>query len=223
MQSLATIEADEEMSDHLQAVHDALDHLVSVLLQATSSPDTDLHTAQLFGIRLFNVGAASVKVGLCGYYQQAWHLLRDSLEVVDLIDLFRADRTLIAVWRTADDRTLYKRFRPAEVRKALDGFPEYAGQKQGRERIYSLLSKQAVHATYAGFRLVELQGGFRPGPAFDAQRLRALLQDLGRYLAHAALALSDLMGAEGLSTELLRAKMGYLGVLRAYSDKYIKR
>ena len=79
--SLAAIAADEAMSDHFQAVQDALDHL-SILMQVESTPGSDSHTLQLFVIRLFNTGASTLKLGLSGYYQIAFQLLRDSLELV---------------------------------------------------------------------------------------------------------------------------------------------
>lgn len=120
--SLADIGANEALSDHLLAVNDALHHL-GMLVHVETEPGSDLHTAQLFAIRLFNVGTGALKLGLSGYYQQAYQLLRDSLEMVNLIDLFRADRTKISQWRTADDKTLKTTFGVQGVRHALAALP----------------------------------------------------------------------------------------------------
>ena len=151
--SLSAIVTGPALSDHLQAVHDALDHLTE-LVGVESIAGDDRHTIQLFVMRLFNVGSTVLKLGLSGYYQQAFQLLRDALELVNLIDLFRADRTRIAEWRTADNKKLKKAFGPATVREALEKLSQYRGQKSGREKTYAMFSEYAVHTTYRGFKLV---------------------------------------------------------------------
>lgn len=218
--SLAAIASSATLSDHLQAIHDALDHLVA-LQQANSAPADDTHTVQLFAIRLFNTGGSANKLGLSGYYQQAFQLLRDSLELVNLLDLFRASPTKITEWRLADNRHLKKHFGPAAVRTALDEFSEYKGQKAGRERLYATLSEHAAHATYRGFVLVAPGNRPRLGPFFDNKLLQALLEDLGPHLAHATLAASLLIDDE-VSSSVLLAKAEYLDRLRRYHDQYLR-
>lgn len=218
--SFATIASSMALGDHLRAIHDALDHLVA-LQKANATPGDDTHTVQLFAIRLFNIGGSACKLGLSGYYQQAFLLMRDSLEQVNLLDLFRADRSKIREWRLAENKKLKKHFGPAAVRKALDKLPEYEGQKAGRERLYATLSEHAAHATYRGFGLVAPGNRPRLGPFFDAKLLRALLEDLGRHLAHATLAASMLIDVDGNSA-VLPAKAEYVERLRLYHDKYIK-
>lgn len=218
--SYAAIASSMDLRDHLRAIHDALDHLVA-LQREYSAPGDDTHTVQLFAIRLFNIGGSVCKLGLSGYYQQAFQLLRDSLEQVNLLDLFRADRSKIAEWRLADNKRLKRHFGPAAVREALDKLPEYKGQKAGRDRLYAILSEHAAHATYRGFRLVAPGNSPRLGPFFDATLLRALLEDLGRHLAHATLAASMLIDGD-MNSAVMRAKTEYVDRLRVYHDKYIK-
>ncbi len=115
MAVLANIESVPALRDHLQAVQDAMDHLVN--LQAIQSePGSDTHTLQLIGFRLFNVGATAIKLGLSGYYQAAFQLLRDSLELVNLVDLFNSDSSAISLWRTADEKSWKREFLPVRVR-----------------------------------------------------------------------------------------------------------
>jgi len=116
-----------------------------------------------------------LKVGLSGYYQRAFRLLRDSLETVSLLDLFRADLSKIGEWRTADNKTLKKMFGPAAVRDALDGFPQFAGQKAGRARAHAQLSEYAAHATQRGAVLIA--PGMKPtlGPFWSGGRNRPAL------------------------------------------------
>lgn len=222
-ESLVLVAADEALSDHLQVVHDALDHMTNLLL-VKSAPDTDRHTVQLVAIRLFNIGATSLKVGLSGYYQQGFQLLRDSLETVNLLDLFRADQAKIGEWRTADNKKLKKDFGPAAVRQALDGFPAYSGQKAGRARTYAQFSEYAAHATHRGFTLIAPSTIPKLGPFLDAQFLRALLEDIGRHLAHTTIELSNLIhDSDDRSMALLTAKVEYLERLSKYHDRYIKK
>lgn len=149
--SLNEIMGNEALLDHLQAIHDALDHLV-ILLKVESATGSDLHTMQLFVIRLFNTGACTLKLGLSGYYQTAFQTLRDSLEMVNLIDHFRADSSIVSQWRSAEDKKLKKDFSPVAVRKALANYPQYQGQN--RDEMYALISGYASHMTYKGFSLI---------------------------------------------------------------------
>jgi hypothetical protein len=219
-QALLAIDGDAALSDHLQAVHDALDHLF-ILAKVPSEPSSDLHTLQLFALRLLNVGASALKLGLSGYYQQAFQLLRDSLEMVNLVDLFGTNRALIAEWRVADNKKLKKVFGPTAVRSALDQSPQFKGQKAARERIYGLFSEHAAHVTYRGFNLLAPGSAPQVGCFFDVFVLQALLQDMGRHLAHATLAVSILIDKD-LSLSTLQAKAAYLDALRRYHDRYIK-
>lgn len=218
--SLAVVAADDTLQDHLQAVHDALDHLTT-LLQVDSSPGDDRHTAQLFVIRLFNIGASVLKLGLSGYYQQAFQLLRDSLEMVNLVDLFRADSTKISEWRLADNRALKRNFGPAAVRDALEKFPQYKGQKTGRNNTYAIFSEHAAHTTYKGFKFVVSGNSPQLGPFMDAKMLRALLEDMGRHLAHATMALSTLFDKD-VGLVVLTSKVAYFDSLKKYHEKYIR-
>ncbi|RQZ57302.1 hypothetical protein [Burkholderia sp. Bp9004] len=218
--SLSAIAADVALSDHLQAVHDALDHL-TVLVGLESEAGDDRHTIQLLVIRLFNIGASTVKLGLSGYYQQAFQLLRDALELVNLIDLFRADGTKIAAWRTADNKKLKKVFGPAAVREVLEKLPQYKGQKAGRDKLYAMFSEHAAHTTYQGFSLVSPRGSPHLGPFLDVTLLKALLEEIGPHLAHATIGLSTLFESD-LPLVILEAKAAYIEQLRQYHDKYIR-
>lgn len=218
--SLSAIAAATPLADHLQAIHDALDHL-SALFQANSTPGDDRHTVQLFAVRLFNVGTSSLKLGLSGYYQQAFQVLRDSLELVNLVDWFRADRAMISEWRAADNKTLKKKFGPSAVRTAIDAFPQFSGQKAGRDKAYALLSEHAAHATYRGFQLIAPGNSPQLGPFMDAKLLKAFLEDLGRHLAHATMALSTLFD-KNVEVPVLVAKVAYHESLKKYQAAYIK-
>jgi hypothetical protein len=216
-ESLEAISKDESLSDHLQALHDALDHL-TVLMHFESKPGDSAHTLQLLAMRLFNCGAAGLQLGLSGYYQAAFQLLRDSLELVNLVDLFRIDCGAIERWKAADDKALKTEFGPARVRLLLEKHPDFAGQR--RDRAYTTFSGYAAHPSYKGFQLIAPDNKPKLGPFFDQKLLLALLADLGKHISHASLGVGLLLETDDL--RLLRAKAAYLDRLRGYHDKHLK-
>lgn len=217
-QCLKAISEDEALADHLQALHDALDH-ITVLMHIPSEPGDQAHTLQLLGMRLFNCGGAALQLGLSGYYQVAFQAVRDALELVNLVDLFRIDAEAIDRWKAADDKALKGEFKPVQVRLRLEKHPDFKGQR--RDRLYSTFSVYAAHPSYKGFQLISPDNKPQLGPFFDAKLLLALLADLGKHISHAALGLGLLLETE--EPHLLQAKATYLEQLRRYHDAYLKR
>lgn len=204
------------LKDHFEAVQDAMDHLTT-LLEVPTVPGSELHTFQLLSMRLFNVGASTLTVGFSGYYQAAFQLLRDALEVVNLLDLFRIAPPAVARWMAVTDRRAGKEFEPFKVREALEKHPDFA--KQRRDHIYSTYSNMALHPSYMGFRLIAPQNTPRLGPFFDLALFTALLEDLAAHLSHAALAAGLLI--EELPQEIMVAKLAFMERLDVYRKRYI--
>lgn len=212
--SLTTVKASTDLSQHLNAVNVSMGHLQDLITPVTD-PSSDEHALQLICIRLFNLGATSLKLGLSGYYQASFQLIRDSLEVVNLLDLFRVDPTALKRWRYADDREHTKYFSPLEVRKALEKHPEFAGQN--RQPLYKMYSNFATHATFKSFELYRLGDLAQCGPFFDEGKLKAFLEDLALHLSHATLALSMQIDAPD-SSELDGAQLRFIEALAAYRE-----
>jgi hypothetical protein len=169
-------------------------------------------------MRLFNCGGAALQQGLSGYYQVAFQTLRDSLEMVNLVDLFRIDADAIDRWKAADDKALKNEFGPVKVRLRLEKHPDFEGQR--RDRLYATFSGYAAHPSYKGFQLISPSNKPRLGPFLDGSLLLALLADLGKHISHAALGVSTLLVTDEL--QLLRAKAAYLERLGGYHEKYLK-
>ena len=217
MKSLAVVAASEPLTAHIHAVQAAMNHL-HVLLVSHTKVGTDEHAIQLICIRLFNVGATTLKLGLTGYYQAGFQTLRDAFELVNLVDLFRIDTTVIFRWRTADDRAHQKEFKPVAVRESLERHPDFKEQK--RNATYKTYSNFATHATYKSFNLLMTGGQVQLGPFFDETKLKALLEDMGAHLSHATLGVSMLFD-KGSTIEELVAKSEFLASLKAYHQMYI--
>lgn len=211
--ALKVIAANKALSDHLQAIHDALDHL-TVLIRMESIPGSADHTLQLLAIRLLNNAASVLKLGLSGYYQVGFQLVREMLELVNLVDLFSVEPDKLEKWRTADDKTLTEVFGPVKVRLALEKHERFAGQR--RDLPYKTFSNYAAHPTYKGFQLIAPGNSPKMGCFFDAKLLEALLYEAGRHLSHATIALSTQF--EDVEEPVLAAKAMYIDQLRRYYE-----
>jgi hypothetical protein len=191
--------------------------LLDVLRQWPVENGTDAHALLCLGLRLFNVGATALKLGLSGYYHAAFVMLRDAFEIVNLLDLFRIEPSAVQVWRTTDDKTHKAEFGPVKVREKLAKHPDFTGQK--RHPIYEVYSGHATHVTFKSFNLLMADGLVQGGPFFDLPKLKAVLEDLGSHLSHATLALSILVPGDDMPA--LHAKGEFLESLRAYHHDYI--
>jgi len=182
-ESLALIEADQEMVKRLQIIERALALIFGYTIEYTSKT-IDENTVQMLGVRLFNAGAAGLKLALSGYYQIAFHQARDIMETGYLIDYLRTSPGQISVWKTADRGTRRKLFDPVKIRIALD---ERDGDKQMRRAAeYAKLSELASHASYHGFRLTARQGFGELGPFVEIVNLKAWLHEMVLRLGPAA-------------------------------------
>lgn len=153
-------------------------------LRQFETEDEDLKLIQVLGMRIFNAFGATVKLCLSGYYQNAAIILRDVLETVFLIDLFRGHPTLIVKWRTANRAARLKEFAPVKVRTLLDDRDGFTERK--RAAMYEMFSELAGHATMKGVAMLRPKGmDAQIGPFFDITALEAVLSEAGRLAVQA--------------------------------------
>ena len=134
--AIEAIVADQRLHLHLEVVEGAMN--IADWLRQFETDDEDLKLIQVLGIRMFNAFGASLKLCCSGYYQNAALILRDVLETVFLVDLFRGDKSLIAKWRLADKASRMKQFKPVLVRTMLDDRDGFTERK--RAAMYDLLT-----------------------------------------------------------------------------------
>ena len=91
--ALDIITGDGRLQLHLCVIEQAMD--LADLLRKFRTDDEDLKVVQLLGMRTFNAFGASIKLALSGYGQNSALILRDILETVFLLDLFRRDKAFI--------------------------------------------------------------------------------------------------------------------------------
>ena len=100
------VEGDNLLALHLSVIEHAMD--LADILRQFPTDEEDMKVVQLLGMRIFNAFGASVKLALSGYVQNSALIMRDILETVFLMNLFRGDRTAIERWRLADEKERIK-------------------------------------------------------------------------------------------------------------------
>ncbi len=172
------ISKDDRLTKHLQITELAMD--VIDIFRRWETEDEDIKVIQMLGLRIFNDMAAAIKLVMSGYNQSSALILRDVLETVFLIDLFRSDRSAITRWRmaaTAEERL--KEFRPVRVREKLDCRDGFTEKK--RMEMYKLFSELAGHPSMQGFSMLRPKGmDAQMGPFIDSTALEAVVSELGR-------------------------------------------
>ena len=169
--------ADDKFRLHAEMIEQAMN--MADGLRQFETDDEDLKLIQVLGMRTFNAFGSAVKLCFSGYYQNAALILRDVLETVFLIDLFRGDRTFIVKWRMADKATRLKEFAPVKVRMRLDDRDGFTELK--RAAMYEMFSELAGHATMPSIAMLRPIGmDAQIGPFFDTTALEAVLSESGR-------------------------------------------
>src|SRR5215472_12736401 len=118
-ESLTAIKANAALSDHWNLVAEAMNVIYAFAHDHDHGNENEL-TLQYLGIRLFNAAGASIKLGLSGYYQPAFHQVRDVIETYFLVDYLSTYPEKIDEWRRADKKKRISHFGPALIRNALD-------------------------------------------------------------------------------------------------------
>lgn len=184
--STAAIEQSDALSAHAEFIECAMNTLHH-FTHGYVTDDQDKRIVQLLGVRMFNATGAILKLLLSGYYQNAATLMRDVLETTGLVDYFSLDPALIARWRTSDDQTRWKEFRPAAVRRELAKRDDEKMRAQ-RDETYKILSTYASHPSPQGFRMIRKApaGLHEVGPFFDDKALSALVAEIAKIMLPAS-------------------------------------
>ena len=185
--ALELVAPDVRLVLHVRVVENAMD--LADLLRQIPTEDEDMKVIQMLGMRTFNAFGASFKLAFSGYSQNSALIMRDIVETVCLLSLFRDDRTLIERWRCADDKALRRDFSPAAVRKALDERDGFEGRR--REKLYRMFSELAAHPTMKSPYMMrpEKDGDAVIGPFVASDSLQAVLSEMGRLAVQVSEAL----------------------------------
>lgn len=182
-EAISIIQSKPKLSLHLHAIERAM----SLARIVVDYPDDneDFKVVKMLSIRMFNAFGASLTLMSSGYHQNGGLVMRDILETVFLMDLFKTDDTAIERWRFADKKTQREEFSPVAVRKALDERDGYHARK--RENIYRTFSELAAHPNMHSQHMLrpEKDGDIVTGPFMEETTLDAGISELGRIAVQA--------------------------------------
>ncbi|QOJ24777.1 MAG: hypothetical protein HRU78_14945 [Gammaproteobacteria bacterium] len=214
--SFRLIEAQQNLSDHLAMIHGSMTVIYALAHDHANATDDEL-TVQYLGLRLFNSTASSIKLGLSGYYQSAFALMRDIFETVALLDYLQTNPNQIAVWKTSDKKQRIAKFGPGAIRNALNSRDQLSGNK--RKEMYDRLSEYASHATAPSFQLLAPERLGKIGPFLSEKYLRTWLEEMVKFLVHGATIFMDHF--ENVEPPLLLEKTDFLAHANRWRNKYM--
>lgn len=182
-EALNIIQGNPKLELHLDVIERAMT-LAKIVVEYPKD-DEDFKVIKMLSIRMFNAFGASLNLLFTGYHQKSAMVMRDLLETMFLMDLFKTDHICIERWRFADDKQRRSDFSPIAVRKALDKRDGFEGKK--RAEAYKMLSELAAHPTMGTQYMLkaDLDGDILTGPFMGANILQAGLDELGRLAAQA--------------------------------------
>lgn len=212
----AHIQASDALRDHRAIINHSLE-LISDIPLLVHHRDKEELVVQRLIIRCLNSGASSLKLARIGYYQPAFSMVRDVIETTFLLDLFCRSREALVEWITLEPRKREKRFLPIEVRKRLDAAD---GNKDSlRAQIYKRLSIYAAHPTPEGFAIISPGMMTNIGPFPDAERIRAVLEELAKHLSYAAVVCGNHLPEENEEGRRIRER--FLVPMTRWLSKYM--
>lgn len=212
----AFVLASPEMRDHVAIINSALDLISSIPNRIPHANEDELVVQRLI-VRCFNAGAAAMRLTRCGYYQQAFGLVRDIIETTFLLDLFSRVPKEIRQWRTLPAKDREKRFAPFMVRKKLDDFDP--NTKSLRGEIYKRFSTYASHPTPEGAAIISPDMMTKIGPFPDELRLLSVLQELAKHLSYTGVVAG--MHVRNDDPTAIGLKTAYLVPLNSWLKKYM--
>ena len=180
---IALIENKPKLSLHFHAIERAMS-LAQIMVNYPED-DEDFKVIKMLSIRMFNAFGASLTLISSGYHQNSGLVMRDILETVFLIDLFKTDHTAIERWRLADKKKQREEFSPVAIRKALD--ERDGAHTKKRAEVYKMFSELAAHPNMHSQHMLrpEKGGDIVIGPFMEGTTLEAGVSELGRLAIQA--------------------------------------
>jgi hypothetical protein len=100
------------------------------------------HILERLVVRANNSARGALRLALMGFYDESLTLTRSVGEIANLLSLFSERRELFDRWKTLDERSRRREFRPIKVRLALE---EVGTPIRVSTSAYGELSSRAVH------------------------------------------------------------------------------
>jgi hypothetical protein len=211
------VEEKQELKDHLKVIHNCFDLLHVILRNHPYQESNETLALLRLVARVFNSAGACLKLARAGYFQPAFAMVRDILEIEFLSDMFRRDRKHLKQWMTLDAKTRNKEFRQVKIREYLDEKDGFKERK--RAEAYALLSEHAAHASPIGFHVISPDGMTQIGPFPSEDRLLALFQELTKHLQMTCIHLASLL--EPKDAIILKSAKDFQDSLVVWRTRYM--
>jgi hypothetical protein len=206
----------QELQDHLKLFHQSFEVLNQCLRKHSYSNDAEALVVLRLMARVFNAAGACLKLVRAGYFQPAFAMVRDLLEIEFLADLFVRDRQYLRRWISADAKIRKKEFKQVSIRDTLDELDSHTKRK--RAEAYALLSTHATHVDVDGFQMISPNSMTQIGPFPSEKILVALFQELAKHLQFVCIHLLKLLHSS--EPEILAAAGSLNQTLVEWRKKY---
>jgi hypothetical protein len=213
----ALVNGEEELVEQMKVIGSGLAFL-HTLLERHPCDAPEVLIALRLTVRLLNSASAALKLARAGYYQPAFTMVRDVMEVEFLIDLFSRDRAQLIKWMTLSPKEREAQFKPVAVRIKLDKRDGWTEQK--RAKAYKALSNYAAHVTPEGFSVISPDNMTVIGPHPSPRGVRAVLGELVRWLPSACIHVGVLFQPVEADPEILKAHDNFTGILREWLARH---
>jgi hypothetical protein len=181
-------DAGEALPSTLKGLGNTLSLLYRMACCAWGCKDGD-HQLEWLVARIVNQAVGAHRLMRSGYYDEALILVRSIGETANLLWLFAADTTSFETWKTGDDKTRRKLFKPVVVRNRLKTLVEI-GPPIADDR-YEALCEIGTHPT-PGVRPDHFSGTGRP-------TLGNILQEVGVFVCATELSFAVGMSAVAIA------------------------
>lgn len=205
----------EGLKDHISVIHSALNALHAGL-RLQPYPTGEALVVLRLCARSFNTAGAALKLARSGFFQPAFAMVRDLVEIEFLADLFVRDREHLQRWIGLDAKARKKEFQPVKVRTILDDLDGFT--KQRRKQEYDLLSKYATHVDPEGFHIISPGSLTQIGPFPSPEHLTAFLEELAKHLAMVCIHLMRLLCP--LQDDVEKARQQFDSALSKWRERY---
>jgi hypothetical protein len=185
------VSKNQELRDHLEIFHGVFEVLHKCLRNHPYAGNTEALVTLRFIARVFNTTGACLKLARAGYFQPAFAMIRDLLEIEFLADLFTRDREHFRQWIRADAKVRKKEFKQVVVRDTLDKLDGLTSKK--RAEAYALLSTHATHIDLDGFQIISPNSMTEIGPFPSEKILTAVFQELAKHIQYVCIHLTKLL------------------------------
>lgn len=181
--SLLVIEKDNSCKEYWKNLNHGMEILNTIMGRYSPRNEMEKVIKNTLLPRLLNSALVSLRLLSMGYYQYAFAVQRDLVEIQFLTDYFIIYPSKILKWRDCTNEERKKLFTPRILYQALDKRDGFINQK--RRQDYELFSEYATHVTYKGAILLNKEGTILAGAFYDKNKLKNSLAELSRRVGHA--------------------------------------